>query len=183
MILTVSTLISIAVTSLQPPFVDVVTDFKPSRPGTPGPSQTKTGANTMVPPNTATGPTMGIDDLEIGNDFARELAEGMAALMREIAAETAKQDGEDADGVPNTEEEKKREAELRKAWEQMLTHGVDGALEVQNEMDVRTSYSETGKEDASGVPFQSSIHDAMKKLKIADDAEVCLHGLFFAALS
>ena len=103
---------------------------KTSQPDTPITTTSK-ATDPQVPPNTA---VPNLDDLEIGNEFARELAEGMAALMREIAAEAAKP----GDDVPSgaeagTEEEVRlREAAFRKAWEEMLVEGMNGALDVDD---------------------------------------------------
>ena len=108
-----------------------------------------------------------MNDLDIGNDFARELAEGMAALMRDIAAETVKEEREGAESTLTSEEEQRREAEFKKAWEQMLVNGMNGMSGMKDPHD--GSQSEEGAADDR---FQSAIQDTMKKLKIAEDAEV-----------
>jgi peroxin-19 len=116
-----------------------------------------------------------IDDLEIGNDFARELADGMAALMREIAAESAKPADGAAAGAStaSTEEERQREAAFRKAWEDMIVEGMNGALDVDDfggkgKGKAPAKPGETPKADVDEDKFQSTIRKAMDKLTIAE---------------
>ena len=115
----------------------------------------------------AKGPATTLDDLDMSDDFARELAEGMASLMREIAGESssaapdAKADGKKAD-VPSTDEEPTRDEAFRKAWEAMMIEGMEGK-------------PETGKgPSAGGVEdgFQDSIKRAMERMR---ESEQGLH--------
>ena len=102
----------------------------------------------------------------MSDDFARELAAGMASLMREIAGEpepaeaSAKKAGPDA---PLTEEERKREEAFRKAWEEMMVESMDGKPE-----------KEAGKEKGKGKEgveegFQDSIKRAMERMRESED--------------
>ncbi|GJE99453.1 Pex19 domain-containing protein [Phanerochaete sordida] len=137
----------------------------PSAPSTPGPS----GSRPPAPPNTVKKP--GLDDLNVGDDFARELAEGMAALMREIAVENG-QAG--AAGGELSDEDKQREASFRKAWEDMIVEGMNGALDTEDfDKSVRGKASakpgEASKAQVGDDAFQSNLRSAMDKLKVSED--------------
>ena len=140
----------------------------PSAPSTPGPS----GSQPQVPPNTATKPSY-VTDLDIGNDFARELAEGMAALMREIATESVPQNGEGGEGAESSEEDKRREAAFRKAWEDMIVEGMNGALDVEdfdkNAKGKAPAKPGEGKTQVEEDAFQTTLRSAIDKLKVSED--------------
>lgn len=101
----------------------------------------------------------------------------MAALMREIAAESDVGGGGlgDADGKtgPQTDQEKT----FREAWEKMLVEGMNGsldvdALETPGDSKGKTKASAPVKDEAAGSTstgkddaFQESIRKAMNKLK------------------
>ena len=118
-----------------------------------------------------------LEDLDISEDFAKELADGMAALMREIAAEAGDKPEEKLPKA--SQEDLEREAKFRKAWEDMLVEGMNGALDGE---DVggkgKTAAAKSGEEQKADVPddgFQASIRKAMEKLKESDSSlQVCL---------
>lgn len=146
---------------------------KPSKPATNAPSAPSTPGTSAsrppVPPNTAA-KKPGPEDLSVGDDFARELAEGMAALMREIAAEST----QPSESANLSDEEKRREAAFRKAWEEMIVEGMNGALDSDD-------FDKSAKGKAPATPgsankaqvgddaFQSNLRAAMDKLKISED--------------
>ena len=100
----------------------------------------------------------------------------MAKLMRDIATESVRGEGEGAaEGAPATEEERQREAAFRKAWEEMLVEGMNGALGQDDHMKMRDPSAEGPPDLNAADPFQSSIKKAMEKLKVAEEAKVCLH--------
>ncbi|KAI0691483.1 Pex19 protein [Cytidiella melzeri] len=130
-----------------------------------------------APANATRKPPASLEDLDVGEDFARELAEGMAALMREIAAEAGDKPEENITGTktPASKDELEREANFRKAWENMLVDGMNGALDIDD-------FGVTGKGKAPAKPgegskaevpedsFQASIRKAMDKLKESDSS-------------
>ncbi len=161
-------------------YLDVLEQFTPTRPKPAVDSKkASTSATPQLPataPKTSSAtsvkPPIGIDDLDIGDDFARELAEGMASLMREIAAEsgTTSDKGNEKD-APQSEEDLKREEEFRKAWEAMLVEGLNGQMEADaygGASEGKSKEGEAVKEDE----FQASIRKAMEKLK---ESEANLH--------
>ncbi|PSR73525.1 hypothetical protein PHLCEN_2v10637 [Hermanssonia centrifuga] len=159
---------------------DVLEQFTPTRPKPAVDSKkASTSATPQLPataPKTSSAtsvkPPIGIDDLDIGDDFARELAEGMASLMREIAAESGTTpDKGNEKGAPQSEEDLKREEEFRKAWEAMLVEGLNGQMEA----DAHGGASEGKRKEGEAVKedeFQASIRKAMEKLK---ESEANLH--------
>ena len=66
-------------------------------------------------------PTAELDEDALSSDFAKELAQGMESLIREIAGEAG---GSDNKSV--TEEERSRA--FKAAWRAMLVDGMDGSL-------------------------------------------------------
>jgi len=68
-------------------------------------------------------PTFELDEEALSSDFAKELAEGMESLMREIAGEASGS----SDGKDVTEEE--RNHAFKAAWEAMLVEEMDGNWE------------------------------------------------------
>lgn len=133
-----------------------------------------------LPPN--------LEDLDISEDFAKELAEGMAALMREIAAESGDKPEENLTGAggakdKSSQEELEREAQFRKAWEDMLVEGMNGALDTEDFAGLGGAGGKgkgpavPGQEKKAEVPddsFQASIRKAMEKLKESDATlQVC----------
>lgn len=132
-------------------------------------------ASTKLPP--------GLENLDISGDFAKELADGMAALMREIAAEAGEKPEENLTGTdaPPTQEQLEKEAAFRKVWEEMLVEGMNGALDT-NDFGVNKkgkAAAKPGELDGPKVEvnddsFQASIRKAMDKLKESDTAlHVC----------
>ncbi|KAI0083893.1 Pex19 protein, partial [Irpex rosettiformis] len=115
-------------------------------------------------------------DLDINEDFAKELAEGMAALMREIAAEAGDKPDEKISVGPDgkaSQEELEREAQFRKAWENMLVEGMNGALDtedfgVSGKGKAPAKLGEGQKAEVPEDSFQASIKKAMEKLKESD---------------
>ncbi|CAL1710393.1 unnamed protein product [Somion occarium] len=123
----------------------------------------------------------GFDDLNLADNFTEELAKGMAALMREIAAESDVGGGGvgDADGKsgPQTDQEKA----FREAWEKMLIDGMNGEVDfdgLEKTTEAKGKLKETGKANGKAEgsaangntetkedAFQSSIRKAMDKLK------------------
>lgn len=95
----------------------------------------------------------------MSDEFAKELADGMANLMREIAGSGSmpnhEEKGQDAEANPEINEEQRRA--LKAAWEAMLIEGL----------------GEPGDEDKSkdkdGGRFQETIKKAMDKLKESED--------------
>ncbi|EKM52991.1 uncharacterized protein PHACADRAFT_259162 [Phanerochaete carnosa HHB-10118-sp] len=141
----------------------------PPAPSTPGPSASRP----EVPPNTATKKSI-MDELSVGDDFARELAEGMAVLMREIAAESAQQSGEGGVSADASDEDKRREATFRKAWEDMIVEGMNGALDVEDfdknaKGKAPAKPGEANKTQVEDDAFQSSLRSAMDNLKVSED--------------
>lgn len=155
----------------------------PSGPTTNGASGSSAGAEKQLPP--------GLEDLDINNDFARELAEGMAALMREIAVESGDKPEENLTGTdaPSTQEQLEREAEFRKAWEEMLVEGMNGALDTSDfgvnkkgKAAAKPGELDGPKADVNDDGFQASIRKAMDKLKESDATLHVRHFLFFERL-
>lgn len=150
-------------------------------------AQTRSAASTPAPapaattasktPSTASRPPIGPADLDLGEDFARELAEGMASLMREIAAEAGSgpDDGEAKDG-PQTEEDRKREEAFRRAWEEMIVEGLNGEAapggkgKEKEKADASAGAGAGAAADVKDDKFQSSIKKAMEKLKESESS-------------
>jgi peroxin-19 len=116
-----------------------------------------------------------LEDLDLSEDFARELAEGMAALMREIAADAGDKPEENLTGTehPPSKETLEKEAQFRKAWEDMLVEGMNGALDIEDFGGVGKGKGpakpgEAAKADVPEDSFQASIKKAMEKLKESD---------------
>ena len=94
----------------------------------------------------------------------------MASLMREIAAESGSGLPETAEDGEQTEEEKEREKAFRKAWEDMLVDGMNGALDMKD-LGLEGDGVES-KDKGAEVPedaFQSSIRKAMEKMKESEE--------------
>ncbi|KAG6875694.1 hypothetical protein C0993_007967 [Termitomyces sp. T159_Od127] len=93
----------------------------------------------------------------MSDEFAKELADGMADLMREIAGSASQpsneEKGKDAEENQEISEEQRRA--LKAAWEAMLIEGL----------------GEPGDEDKTkdGANFQETIKKAMDKLKESED--------------
>jgi len=123
----------------------------------------------------ATKPGLNFDDFNIEDDFAQELAKGMAELMRNIAAEsTPGGDDEPSSTHADLDKEREQESVLRKAWEDMLVEGMNGAVGPE-ELATGASSSSKGKGKGSSDinaeledNFQESIRKAMEKLKESD---------------
>ncbi|KAI0339238.1 Pex19-domain-containing protein [Trametopsis cervina] len=119
----------------------------------------------------------GLEDLDVGEDFARELAEGMAALMRELAVDVGDKPEDNLTGKDASLEqaELEREAAFRKAWEDMLVEDMNGALNTEDfgatgKGKTPAKPGETAKTDVREDAFQASIKKAMDKLKQSDSA-------------
>ncbi|KAJ3482703.1 hypothetical protein NLI96_g6799 [Meripilus lineatus] len=115
-------------------------------------------------------PPLGFEDLALSDDFTKELAAGMASLMREIAAESGSGLPETAEDGEQTDEEKEREKAFRKAWEDMLVEGMNGALDMKD-LGLEGDGVES-KDKGVEVPedaFQSSIRKAMEKMKESEE--------------
>ena len=96
-------------------------------------------------------------DVDIEADFAKELAEGMESLWRDIAKQGL---NEGSGGETETSEHmEERERSLAAAWEAMLIEGMDGSLQ-QGVSDASTAPKAGEKDD-----FQSRIRNTMNKLK------------------
>ncbi|KIP02759.1 hypothetical protein PHLGIDRAFT_32078 [Phlebiopsis gigantea 11061_1 CR5-6] len=92
--------------------------------------------------------------------------------MRDIAAESVRGEREGgAEGAPATQDEREREAAFRKAWEEMLVEGMNGALEKDDHLNMSFSSTEGSGKGDKADPFQSSIKKAMDKLKVAEEAK------------
>lgn len=120
-----------------------------------------------------------MEDLNIADTFTEELAKGMAALMREIAAESDVGGGGLGDDDGKTGPQTDQEKAFREAWEKMLVEGMNESLEPEalvggedakgkakaTGADVQTGEvaesTSAGRDDA----FQESIRKAMNKLK------------------
>lgn len=120
-----------------------------------------------------------LHDLDISEDFARELAEGMASLMREMAADAGGKPEENLTGTdaPSTQDQLEREAALRKAWEDMIVESMNGALDVNDfgpdkkgKAVAKPGEPEPAKAEVKGDAFQASIRKAMEKMKASDSA-------------
>ncbi|KAI0077164.1 Pex19-domain-containing protein [Panus rudis PR-1116 ss-1] len=155
-------------------------------------SSTASGKNT--PPvnasSTKQSQSIGIDDLNFSDDFAAELAKGMAALMREVAAESdlgggssGKEGAAAGEGGGEGEGRDLQQARtFREAWEKMLVEGMNGAIGIDGHEEFGGSAKgkeragagggvgkddvKSGEEDA----FQASIRKAMEKLKESESS-------------
>ena len=137
---------------------------KPSAAASPPPASTGAAA--------AAKPTPSLDDLDMSEDFARELAEGMASLMREIAQESG--DGKDADGKEMSEEEKKQDEVFKKAWEAMLAENLNGQDKGTGKGKAKEGQPSAGEAEGE-EGFQDSIKRAMERMK---ESEAGLHVCF-----
>ncbi|TCD64967.1 Peroxisome chaperone and import receptor [Steccherinum ochraceum] len=162
------------------PPVPKPTSATPSKfksPSAPAPLTNSTNAQTTKPQDAKSQPQLGLDDLNLSDDFASELAKGMAELMREIAAES----GPGAEGGDGSEEDKEGEAKFRKAWEEMLVGELNGMPGVDDLLaggpsggtgakgkakeGAKTQGAAKSAADAGSDNFQDSIRKAMEKLK------------------
>ncbi|KAL4251144.1 Pex19 protein [Abortiporus biennis] len=140
------------------------------------PSKTsQTATSSSVPPQN---PPIGLEDLNLNDDFARELAEGMASLLRKIGADASTGSGVDSGGdhVPQTEEELEREKVFRQTWEEMLSETMKDALNLDDNEVAASSTSAPKAKEKTAAPapapsemkedaFQANIRKAMEKLK------------------
>ncbi|KNZ75974.1 Peroxisomal biogenesis factor 19 [Termitomyces sp. J132] len=141
--------------------LDVLEQFNQPHPSTTKPppaSTTRTAPASTVsePPRARTSADVVPESDLMSDDFAKELADGMANLMREIASGSEPSLGEkckDTGGNPEPNEEQQRT--MKAAWEAMLIEGL----------------GESGDEDKSkdGGGFQETIKKAMDKLKESED--------------
>ena len=98
------------------------------------------------------------DEDTMPEDLAKELAEGMEKLMRELA-------GSSSSPAPEDAEEARKRAE---AWEKLLVDGMDGAGP-SSDPNTRRKVG-TEKSGSPEDAFQASILQAMEKLKNSDTA-------------
>lgn len=95
--------------------------------------------------------------------FAKELAQGMESLMREIAGEA----GVPEAGASGDMSESERDRALKAAWEAMLVEGMDGNIGQDGIAGLGGEALEkdagSGKDNAGG--FQDKIKQAMNKMK------------------
>ncbi|KAH9940274.1 Pex19 protein [Amylocystis lapponica] len=157
---------------------DVLDQFSPAAPKAqpaPAASSTSTG---QKPAQTQPDP-QGPRDLDLDEDFARELAREMESLMREISGGegAGKAEAETA----GTAEEKERERAFKAAWEAMLREDTDSAASKGKEKDKEQVKDGASKDGAPGKKdtFQASIKKAMEKLKESDSslqADATEHG-------
>lgn len=146
----------------------------PTAPNAPTSAPNSTSAPGQSQPQSAqTKPKLGLDDLNLSDDFASELAKGMAELMREIAAEAAP----GAEGA-SSEEDKASEVKFRKAWEDMLVGEMNGMEGMDDLLGKGTAEKGKGKDEQKkglgGDDFQQSIKKAMEKLKESEtNLQVC----------
>jgi peroxin-19 len=99
------------------------------------------------------------DEDELSTVFARELANGMESLMRELV-DQPDQDREITGGASEgrkemTEEERKA---FKAAWEAMMIEGLGGPTSSEEGLDKGRASEETGT-------FQSKIKQTIDKLK------------------
>ncbi|KIM38541.1 hypothetical protein M413DRAFT_447771 [Hebeloma cylindrosporum] len=146
--------------------------LSPSSPAPPPPSAATTTfgrprTNTRVdaPPTSIPGsgsnldPTVEVDEDALSSDFAKELAQGMESLMREIAGEAA---GSTSD-KDVTEEERNRV--FKAAWEAMLVDGMDGNLGDGGLEGIGAALGKSEEKEQGASGFQDKIKQAMDKLK------------------
>ncbi|THH27139.1 hypothetical protein EUX98_g7046 [Antrodiella citrinella] len=144
---------------------------KPPTTGTPSKPSPATSAPAPSAQPAAAKPKLGLDDLNLSDDFASELAKGMAELMREIASEASPAPEGGASG-----EDKEAEAKFRKAWEDMLIGEMDSMGAgvpgegvypgvAGTEGKGKATAAEAGKREVGDDDFQKSIRKAMEKLK------------------
>ncbi|EJD08510.1 Pex19-domain-containing protein [Fomitiporia mediterranea MF3/22] len=156
---------------------DIVDQFDAKN--TISPSQPPTSTSTVLPQPTSvpsssradnaqpalgsTADTTGIPSGQLPDELAKDLADGMEALMRELA--------EGQTGQISEEDRKRKEA-----WEKMLIEGMDGMVDNEllgrNERDKPSTENENAGGSSSSKKavddFQASILQAMEKLKDSD---------------
>ncbi|TDL20509.1 Pex19-domain-containing protein [Rickenella mellea] len=125
---------------------DIVDQFDttPAKP----PQPTASSSTPPVPPAPPIKPPPNPQDTpELSDDFVKQLAADMEALMRDLAGDPA---------TGGTEEERKQ----REVWEQMLVSGLNGE-------DSNTPGDASGSSNTEDA-FQSGIRKAMDKLRTSD---------------
>jgi len=128
---------------------DVLDQFTPATDPTSSLSASSSAVNESTS-SKASQPKPSTSDVDIEADFAKELAEGMESLWRDIAKQGL---NEGSGGETETSEHmEERERSLAAAWEAMLIEGMDGS-------DAPTA-PKAGEKD-----FQSRIRNTMNKLK------------------
>ncbi|THH13901.1 hypothetical protein EW146_g6368 [Bondarzewia mesenterica] len=141
------------------PHTDVLDQFS-----TEAPKPSTAPAAPMASSSTA--PPAPTDANIFSDDFARELAQGMESLMREIGGAA----GVEAGKAGDEEEEKLREEAFRREWEKMLAEGMDGTMAGLG--DSTGTNAGAGKKAEGKVgddEFQKNIRAAMQKLKESED--------------
>ncbi|KDQ10644.1 hypothetical protein BOTBODRAFT_35973 [Botryobasidium botryosum FD-172 SS1] len=159
---------------------DVLDQFSPppKLATAPAPSKTTEASKAAKSSTKAAGPAA---DLDLDDDFAKELAAGMEALMKELGGGTGAAD--------DTLDPEQQEA-FKKAWEQMLASELDASGVGAEDMfgtpagSAKPKSAEkvgkpVEKEDVKGkgsqsqpqpaADFQDTIKEAMRKLKRSDD--------------
>ncbi|KJA18282.1 hypothetical protein HYPSUDRAFT_45460 [Hypholoma sublateritium FD-334 SS-4] len=161
---------------------DVLSQFNPgassqvpaSPPPPPPPSAATTTTfgrprtNTRVdaPPQSiaGSGRNLGVTDEGDEDEFAKELAQGMESLMREIAGEAGVPE---ASASGNDTSESERSRAFKAAWEAMLVEGMDGNIGEDGIAGLGGEAFEKGAvpaKDGTGG-FQDKIKQAMNKMK------------------
>jgi peroxin-19 len=144
---------------------DVLDDFAAPGPSTkPAPS---TSASKAPKPPAPAAPGADLDE----EAFARELAEGMEALMRELGGGISTTTGA---GPPSSSKsapkpgqaDRARDAVFMEAWEQLLAEGMGGEQgKAAAEAGVGKEREREEVEDA----FQKTIREAMDRMRTAED--------------
>jgi peroxin-19 len=93
--------------------------------------------------------------------FAKELADGMEALMRELGGSAPSGSGS---GAP-TEDKEQTEA-FMKAWEQLLVEGMGGE---QGAAAAEAAKGKEGERKEVEDAFQKTIREAMDRMKSNED--------------
>ncbi|KAG6876132.1 hypothetical protein C0992_000781 [Termitomyces sp. T32_za158] len=135
-------------------FDDVLEQFNQPRPSAAKPPPAST---IPEPPRASTSADVVPESDLMSDDFAKELANGMADLMREIAGSGSQPSNEEKgkDQGENLEISDEQRRALKAAWEAMLVDEL----------------GESGDEDKSkdGGKFQETIKKAMDKLKESEN--------------
>jgi len=138
---------------------DVLDQFTPAKaptsslPSTSAPPPAVNESTSSNAPQTRTS----LPDADLKANFAKELAEGMGSLWRDIAQHGLSEGSGGESEASNQNQE--RERSLAAAWEAMLIEGMDGSLP-RRASDAPTVPKATEKDD-----FQSRIRNTMNKLK------------------
>lgn len=97
------------------------------------------------------------DEDELSTAFAKELANGMESLMRDLV-DQPDQDRELTGGAAEGKEMTEEERKFKAAWEAMIIEGLGGPTSSEEGLDKGKASGETGT-------FQSKIKQTIDKLK------------------